>query len=42
MMQEMTRIETISKEIDAMLRRVADSVDSVNAMVQELNSLTQL
>lgn len=42
LMQEMTRIETISKEIDAMLRRVADSVDSVNAMVQELNSLTQL
>lgn len=42
LMGEMANLEIISSEINEMLRQVASSVDSVNAMVQELNSLTQL
>lgn len=42
LMKEMAYLETISCEINDMLKRVASAVDSVNAMVQELNSLTQL
>lgn len=42
LLKEMAHLETISSEINEMLQRVAMAVDGVNAMVQELNSLTQL
>lgn len=40
--KDMRQIENISADIEVMLREVAEHVEGVNAMVEELNSMTQL
>lgn len=40
--KDMGQIENISVEIEKMLKAVAEHVEGVNAMVQELNSMTQI
>lgn len=40
--KDMGKIEIISSDIEKMLREVAEHVEGVNAMVQELNSMTQI